>query len=206
VTNGYCTIDEFKDFARIRYADKSGNTVQSTSTLDDGVIGLLIEAASRYIDKQAGRTFYASTQTRYYDVPLDTTGLLMFDVDFMSVTDVINGDGDSISSDDYILQPVNGTPYYGIIPIVPSLYWKPDGNGNTLGVVSVTGSCGGASTTPADITEACLLITKAAYNRRSGENMTSTSIITQGGIVITPEDVPAKAMDIISNNRRVGFG
>ena len=59
ITNGYATLPEFKAWVDITSADAP----------DDGVIEDIIETASRHIDNTTGRTFYARTETRYYDVP-----------------------------------------------------------------------------------------------------------------------------------------
>ena len=52
ITNGYITAAEFR-------ATYKG----STGSFDTGLIDDLIEAASRYIDAGAYRTFYSSTGT-----------------------------------------------------------------------------------------------------------------------------------------------
>lgn len=194
-STGYCTLAEFKSFGRIT----------STDANDDSVIGQLIDSASRYIDTQTNRVWYQTTETHLLDVPSGDATLLMLDVDFASITAVVNGDGTTLSSaTDYVTLPANGSPIWGIqLKDGTGTRWLAS-SGNPWQAISVTGLVGLA--VPADIKEACLLIIKAAYNRRLGENQSSTSIITQGGIVITPEDVPAKALDIISNRRRVGFG
>jgi hypothetical protein len=45
---------------------------------------------------------------------------------------------------------------------------------------------------------ACLEIVKSAYSRRFGTNTTGTAMITGAGVVITPEEVPAFAWNIIN--------
>jgi hypothetical protein len=45
---------------------------------------------------------------------------------------------------------------------------------------------------------ACLEIVKSAYSRRFGTNTTGTATITGAGVVITPEEVPAFAWNIIN--------
>lgn len=194
-SSGYCTLVEFKSFGKIT----------STDANDDSVITQLIESASRYIDTQTNRVWYPTTETHRLDVPGGDDTLLMLDADFGSITAVVNGDGATLSSTtDYVTLPANGAPIWGIqLKDGTGTRWL-DSSGNPWQAISVTGLVG--LSVPGDIKEACLLIVKAAYNRRLGENTTSTSIITQGGIVITPEDVPAKARDIMSNRRRVGFG
>ena len=49
----------------------------------------------------------------------------------------------------------------------------------------------------ADIREACLMIAGNYYKRRFGENATSETVITSGGVVITPRDVPGLAAETL---------
>jgi len=193
ITNGYATLAEFKSWARIT----------STSSDDDSVAETILEAASRYIDAEAQRRFYqSSSDTHYFDTPAGNT--LYFDDDFSSVTSVTNGDGAIIASTAYVLLPANSVPKYGLqlIPTV-GVTWKTD-NGNPLQCIEVTGATG--ISCPLDIKEACLMIAKASYNRRFGENMSGITTITAGGLLVTPEDVPAKALQAIHNHRRITFG
>ena len=63
ITNGYATLAEYKAFVVSR-----GQTA-TTDTNDDAVVEDIIEGASRLIDTYTGRTFYARTETHYYDTP-----------------------------------------------------------------------------------------------------------------------------------------
>jgi uncharacterized phiE125 gp8 family phage protein len=194
ITNGYISLTEFKNWARIT----------STSSDDDTVCETLIESASRYIDTEAQRNFFTtSSDTRVYDLPEPGRDLL-FDADFQTVTTVLNGDGSTIANTAYVLLPANVTPKYGLRLINSTgVVWKTK-NGSPLQCISVTGTTGASC--PTDIKEACLMIAKAAYNRRFGENMSSITTITAGGLIVTPEDVPAKALQMIWNHRRINFG
>jgi hypothetical protein len=194
ITNGYATLAEAKAWGRIT----------TTDSTDDGVIEQLVESASRYIDTEAQRVFYATTETRLFDMPNNPAGVIMFDKDLLTVTTLTNGDGSTVASTAYVLLPANYSPKFAL-QLIPSTstIWKSAANGNTLQCISIAGSWG--ESCPADIREACLMIFKAAYNRRFGENMSSITTITQAGLVVTPEDVPAKALQIIHNNRRIAF-
>jgi hypothetical protein len=55
----------------------------------------------------------------------------------------------------------------------------------------------------ADIKQACLEIAVAAYRRRKGQFMTGTAQVTGAGVVITPQDVPGQAREIINKYVRV---
>ena len=70
ITNGYVTLDEYKkNYQRIG--------VDDVDPEDDAFIEQAIEAASRWIDRETATQFYASTETRYFDVP-DTAILDLF--------------------------------------------------------------------------------------------------------------------------------
>ena len=193
ITNGYCTQTEAKAYARITTIDTS----------DDTILDMLIEAASRYIDAEAQQTFYLATETRLFDLPAGMT--LTLDKPLQSITTLTNGDGGVIPSTAYVLEPANDTPKNSVTLLQSSsLGWRGSVSNDVLQCISVAGVWGVAC--PTDIKEACLAIIKAAYNRRFGENMNSTTTVTQAGLVITPEDVPAKALQAIRNHRRIVFG
>jgi hypothetical protein len=54
ITNGYCTLQQLKDSLRI------------TDNVDDTMLELAIETASRQIDDYCERVFYTASATRYY--------------------------------------------------------------------------------------------------------------------------------------------
>ena len=53
-----------------------------------------------------------------------------------------------------------------------------------------------------DIQTACLQIAHSYYSRRFGENESADSIITVGGVVITPRDIPGAAASTIRRYKR----
>lgn len=192
ITNGYTTLAIFKGFAL---------PGTGTDATDDGVIEQIIESVSRYIDQATRRRFYATTATRLFDVPDGRD--LWLDDDLLAVTTLTNGDGVVLTASDYKLLPYNGAPYY-VIRLVQSsgLAWENDADGDSEGVISVAGSWGFSSTTPADIAEACLLISRNIYRGRSGETA-GAATVTGAGVVITPRDVPPLAADILKKYTRL---
>ena len=186
IANGYCTEAEFK-----LYADTSSTGTNATAIIED-----IIEGVSRYIDGETGRKFYSTTGTRYYSIPdLDYHGgrELKLDADLLSITTLTNGDDATIAATESYKWPRNNTPYSSIILKEGSAeYWTYDSEGNTEYVISVAGAWGYSTTAPHDIRQACLSIANKAF-KRFGENATSDTIITAGGVVITPRDIPAAA-------------
>lgn len=194
VVNGYTTLAKVKAITGII----------STDAADDAVIEDMITQASRLIDDITRRTFYARTETHLYDCPRDRW-LWIDDDDLLTVTKLTNGDTVEITTANYLLFPSNTTPKYGIaLKLTSSISWQTDSSGNTEQVISVAGTWGAASTTPADIEAACNDIVISAYHRRNGENVNGVATVTAGGVIITPQMIPASAMPTLQHWQR-GF-
>jgi hypothetical protein len=99
IVNGYCSLSDVKASARI------------TDNVDDGLLELAVESASRLIDSYTQRYFYnAGTATRLF-VPQDNY-ITEID-DLITLTTLETSDGDNFdttwASKDYQLEPLNGT-------------------------------------------------------------------------------------------------
>lgn len=79
---------------------------------------------------------------------------------------------------------------------------KRGDNGST-GAIHTNGSTVYLYQYPADITEACLEIVNGIYKRRTGENVTASSILTAGGVLVTPRDVPDLVVSILRRYARI---
>jgi hypothetical protein len=191
ITNGYATLAEVK-----AYIDTA-----STNAGDDAVIEDMVEMASRLIDTLTLRTFYARTETHYFNYSGER-GLIMDD-DLLTVTTLTNGDDEIIASTEYNLLPFSRSPKHEIKLKQSSTYgWSIDTDGNTEGVISVVGTWGYSTTAPADIKHACISIVISAYHKRYGQGLDGTAQITSMGVVITPNDIPKEAWTIINPYRR----
>jgi len=191
ITNGYTTLPELKAKLDIEIADLA----------DDTMLEAYVEAASRFFDGETQRTFYARTETHYFDIPDGRE--LRLDDDLLTITTFTNGNAVAISSDDYIVIPRNRTPYYAIkLKETSSVYWELDSDGNSEGVLSLAGTWGRESTAPQDVKEATAQIASAAYKRRFGENLSSVTTVTAAGVTITPQDIPVFAWNVIKRYKR----
>lgn len=200
ITNGYCTLSEFKQL--ITPPDQT----LAADIGDDSVIEMLIESSSRFIDGECVRHFYKSSadETRYYTA---TDSSYIRTDDLVSVTTLSTDEGlrtypNTWAVTDFDLWPYNastdGRPYVQIVVSPGGAYWFPAG---TAKGVKVTGIFGYPSV-PTQIKDACLMITLSAYKRRHGENLSSVSTVTAGGVIITPQDVPAGAWAKLNPFRR----
>lgn len=195
LSNGYATIKELKHYL-------APNTASDKH--DDEVMAHLIEAASRYLDLETGRTFYSRTETHYFDVPDEgNKRRLKLDDDLIAVTTLTNGDGTVLTTADYFLEPYNKAPYVSVkLKEASAYYWTYDSAGNTERVISLVGTWGWVATVPKDIKEATLQIARNWYKRRFGENVETVSTVTAGGIVVEPRDVPVFVKQVVDYYRR----
>jgi len=194
--NAYCSLEQIKN--------RLNSLGTSTDTIDDSVIDEMIEQASRAIDAFCGgRTFYARTETHYFDMPNDRQ--LDLDDDLLAVTTLTNGDGVEIIAADYILINRNKPPYFAIrLKETSSVVWQLDDDGNSEQVISLAGTWGYVDRDDTDtrsarfirLTEAMAIdIVMAEYKKLSGVNTTGTAIVTAAGVVITPEGLPQTVKD-----------
>ena len=201
ITNGYCTLAEFHDYASARGANVG------TDASDDTVIEDIIETVSRYIDGETGRVFFVSSsdETRYYTPELSTR---VWVDDLVSITTIKSDDDldrsypQTISSTDYDLMPENaalkGWPYTHIqIPSHSDAYFATATKG-----VQIVGKFGFPSV-PHDIRGATLSIAWNVYQGRVGQSTGGDVTVTGAGVVIRPKDVPALARATIDHYRRL---
>jgi hypothetical protein len=157
ITNGYATLAQVKGALRI------------TDSVDDSLLEMAIESASRLIDGYTYRYFYnAGTATRDF-VASDSYLTIIDDLISLSelkTTDEIGSDYVTWSANDYQLRPVNGkqdglnTPYTSILSTDDLLF-------NVLGeqaLVRVTGVWGW-SAVPIAVTQATIIQSSRIYKR-----------------------------------------
>lgn len=156
VTNGYASLADVKAALRI------------TDAIDDALIELSIEAASREIDGYCDRVFYSTTTTRVY-FPESPTVVETDDI--VSVTTLKTlGTDDTFSITwgvaDYQLEPLNGVvggltqPYTRVRAIDDLLF----DDLTTTASVQVVGVFGWASV-PTAIRQACTLLAMRQFKR-----------------------------------------
>ena len=182
ITNGYCTLAQYKEYAR----------VTSTDADDDALIESMIEDASRLIDQETGVKFYTAAVTLYYNYPKSRK--LKFGKWLTAVSSITNGDGNTISSSLYNLLPYDGPPYHSVKLLdTSSTYWLPSNAGSYEKCITVTGTEGYATSVPSHIYIACMDMVKNAFNRRLGKNTETTELITASGVLVSPVDIPRAA-------------
>jgi sporulation protein YlmC with PRC-barrel domain len=159
LTNAYCTLNQVKASLRIDVSD----------TIDDDLLELAINAASRDIDQATERQFYSTVATRIY-TPQDSY-ITRID-DLVSLTTLKTSTGaDSVfdvtwTATDYQLEPLNGlaggiaVPYDSIRAVGD--YTFPISGGEAT--VQVTGTFG-FTTAPVAIQQATVLLASRIFKR-----------------------------------------
>lgn len=158
ISNGYSTLAQVKSALRI------------TDNVDDSLLEMAIESASRAIDQYTNRIFYnAGTAIRYYapsdDFNVDTD-------DLISLTTLATmSDDDQVydttwTATDYQLEPLNGFAD-GIIQPYNHIRAVGDYTFLTLGgeaTIKVTGVWGW-NAVPIQVTQACVIQASRIYKR-----------------------------------------
>lgn len=98
----YCSVSDLKTYLNV------------TTSTDDALLQLMLDAATARIDSKCGRTFQAaSDEVRYFDPSINLNeGRIELDADLSYITSVLNG-ADNITTSVYHM-PRNTTPYYQI--------------------------------------------------------------------------------------------
>ena len=159
ITNGYCTLNELKASLRIPVSD----------TIDDYLLELAVEAASRDIDQASERIFYSLSDTRIF-IPRDSSNTAIDDlVSVTSIKTSTSADGAfdvTWTSSDYQLMPLNGvaggmTVPYDLIYAVGDYSFPQSGQEATVEVVGTWGF----SSVPTAIKQATVLLSARIFKR-----------------------------------------
>lgn len=121
--------------------------------------------------------------------------------DLLSVDTLLNGDGTTLTSTSYWLEPRNEPPYQWI-RLKSSNAWVF----GTDGEITVTGTWGYSTSAPADIVQAVKRV--AAYNYRGKDSQVfDVTADPEAGVITIPKGIPADVKVILDRGgytRRVG--
>ena len=159
ITNGYCTLAEIKAALRIPSGD----------SIDDSLLEMAVESASRMIDGECDRNFYAVNDTRDF-VPSDA--LTVDTDDLTDITSVkLDDDGDlafeiTLQASDYQSEPVNQRVSGNAFPIyrlrMIGDYLLPIWGQQAT--VRIEGTYG-FTPVPTQVTQACVIQSARIYKR-----------------------------------------
>lgn len=194
----YATLADVKQF------------IGGSSSTDDDLIETFIGRVSRWIDRKTGRWFYPKTQTRkFHAVDNVDHRALLLDEPLLTITTLTNGDGEVITSDEYVLEPTNSSPK-AVIKLLASSGVSWTYQTDPEEAISVAGTWGMVSSTPPggdfeDIRHAAAAMTAWQYMKR--ENPTADRLaMPEMGVIQIPGKMPVDVAAILGNYKRRRFG
>lgn len=188
----YCTIGDIVEYLGIG------------SPSDDGLIQTHIDAAHAWIDKYCHRTFEsASDSTRYLDARgehIRRSTIYFDDVgELAQITSVVNGDGVTVASNEYVTIPRNAAPYTGLrLKGMSTKRWEFTTDWEDA--IAVTGRWAYSVTAPAAIKEACVALA-AFYYRQKDQPFTDVTAVEMG-IVVRPVGIPQHVKALLMPYRK----
>ncbi|MFQ5433841.1 MAG: hypothetical protein ACE5FD_03105 [Anaerolineae bacterium] len=168
---------------------------------DDELIIDIITYAQAFIDRYTHRTFAAGSDTsRTFDSVRDVAGLtLLFDEDLAAITSVINGDGTTVTSSEYVTEPRNAVdiPYYGLTLLRSAgINWLAQDDGDNENAITVTGKWAWSTTPPDDVKHACIELSAYIYKSRDAGPDQDRAIVAEG-IFVAPSAIPNRIKEIL---------
>lgn len=168
-----------------------------TATTDDTLLSTIIDRAQAWIDERTGRTFKATADTtRYFDAVRDVMGrTLELDGDLCAITTVVNGDSSTISSSDYVTEPRNTTPYWGLtIKTSASSNWTYSTTPEDA--IAITGRWAFSTTPPEDIVHATIRMAAWIYRQKDAQTF-DTLAEPAAGVITVPQGMPRDVAQIL---------
>jgi len=178
--------------------------VGADATTDDDLLQDCLSDAQKYIETQTSRIFECTADTtRYFDAFADTVQYreLFFDTDLCQITSVVNGDGATITTAQYVTNPRNITPYYSIqLKLSSTTYLNYDTSPENA--IAVTGRWAYSLTPPQDIIHATKRLAKWYYNQRDTSAEVDRPMLTNSGATLLPSAIPKDISDILNTYKR----
>ena len=186
----YCVASDVKAYLGI-----SGST-------DDTLITSMIARTQAAIDHYTGRVFEAeANSTRYFDLTTEFVRgpNLYFDRELAAITTVTNGDGVVVSASEYVTNPRNDAPYYGIrLKSTSNKTWSYTTAWENA--ISVVGRWAYSVTAPADVMQACVRWAAFMYRQKDAAFQDITAI--DSGVAITPVNMPGDVAALLRPYKR----
>jgi len=187
---------------------KQSMGIPSSDTVDDAMLEIAVESASRAIDTYTGRNFYSSgTATRYYS-PTDNFVCETDDIaQFIHVKTMDSTDLFTITwqTTDYQLEPLNGivdgipTPFTRIRAIGDYLFEPLNGQA-TVEVRAVFGY----TSTPIQIRQACIL--QASRIMKRNDSPLGVAGVGELGVIRVSSRLDPDVAQLIDGYRKLRVG
>lgn len=211
----YITLAQYKTYKSLPDSD------------DDTLLEGFILSAQMFIeDSEYGtnRKFEAlSDTTRYFDAIRDVgdgvdymehygefrivnnrynkNRTLFLDHDLCSITSITNGDGNLIPSTEYVTEPRNNTPFWRItLKRNSTYYWSYTTSPENA--ISIVGKWAYSVSPDAGVIQIMYRLVDHLYEKRKNpDNNRNSPLMTDGGFIIMPADLPPDISRWISSKR-----
>jgi len=188
----------------ITTAGTGTHTIKKQLNLDDDLLEDLLTRAQARVDQETRRTFEAAADgTRYFDAVDDVDGRVLFlDEDLCSITSITNN-GTALTSADYVTEPRNETPYWGIrLRKSSSQSWTFSSTPEDA--IEVTGKWSYSESAPDDIVHWTLRLAGYYYKQRDAQVYDVTASPEMGQITI-PQGMPRDVREGLKRYKKVGL-
>jgi hypothetical protein len=168
---------------------------------DDALLLFNIDRAQKAVESRCKRIFEATADTtRYFDAIRDVSSDLLtlyLDHDLCSITTITNGDSTTVTSNQYVKEPRNYTPWYAI-RLLPNSGVAWTYTADHENAISITGKWAYATAVPDDIAQACLRLAAWFYRQKdnSADGSSDRPIMTASGATLLPSRMPTDFLDL----------
>jgi hypothetical protein len=196
----YCTVADVTTYVDF----------DTDATVDNTLLGDLITRASKRIDDYCGRTFVAFDSdytTKTFDALANVWGPeLFFGHDLGIVSTITNGDAAVVTTDQYVLLPSEGPPYFTIrLKASSGVAWTYASDPEEA--ISVIGhwSYNSTSDNLTAMTDACVRMVTWMYKQRESQADLDRPLMVEGsGNILMPTRLPDDVRAILNPYRRAG--
>lgn len=190
----YPVLADFKTFMGI-----SGATYDTNLTT-------ALEAAVAEAEGYTGRVFVVASSAKefpvewpYFDKARSRLNTME---EFTALTTLVNGDGVTITSADYVLYPVS-VPYYIVTLNRDSGYFFWDGGDSSP--VTVTADWGNSVDVPNDLKRAIMLLAQRLYYEPLQGAAGPVQSVGKSGLVTMPASMPRSVKIVLDRYRRAAL-
>lgn len=169
------------------YLEISSNELNS-------LIERCVDATTEVITSYCRQRFEAhgnqATTTRYFhainDVCENQT-VLMLDEPLSSISSIVNGDGTTITAQQYKTQPYTDKPWHCIV-LIDGTTWTY--TSTPWGAISVTGHWTYSQNTPEEIQLAATELAAFYFQKRQSNMDSDRAIVSEDGTLLLPDGIP----------------
>lgn len=168
--------------------------LEITSNELNSLIEKCVDATTQVIDSYCRQPFEStgnnSAYTRYFHAVNDVCEnrtVLRLDYPLAEIDSILNGDGTTITSDQYVTQPYVDTPYHCIV-LTDGTTWTY--TSTPWGAIQVTGRWAYSINTPEEIALAATELAAFYFQKRQSNMDSDRAVVSDDGVLMLPDGIP----------------